>query len=196
MATARAGRGRCAQSLLAALSALMAVATRRVDRSRRQVTRDLVLDIRSDDGARQQYVLHATTHRLTLPRHPAQRADCTLSFPTARVGLRVLISRRTIGRLVDDMNYGGTRLDGDPVLMLWFHGLTRIVAPIGSTRRPRTPAPVPIRATELDAACGMGGTNPPRAADAGAQSRLAASLGGPRKASQLRAPAGERLPPG
>jgi hypothetical protein len=30
-----------------------------VDRFRRQVTRDLLLEIRTDDGARQQYRLHA-----------------------------------------------------------------------------------------------------------------------------------------
>jgi hypothetical protein len=33
-----------------------------------------------------------------------------------------LLSRRAIGRLVEDMNFGGTRIDGNPVLMLWFHG--------------------------------------------------------------------------
>src|SRR5437763_835415 len=132
------------QTLLTALGVLMALASRRVDRFRRQVTRDLLLEIRSDDGARQQFRLHVATRRLTLPRHPIGRAECTLIFPTARVGLRILISRRAIGRLVEDMNFGGTRIDGNPVLMLWFHGLTRIVAPIGSTRRARHHAPVPV----------------------------------------------------
>ena len=86
------------QALLTGLGVLMALASRRVDRFRRQVTRDLLLEIRSDDGARRQYQLHAATRHLTLPRHPAQGADCTLTFPTARAGLRILISRRTIGR--------------------------------------------------------------------------------------------------
>jgi hypothetical protein len=139
------------QALLTGLGVLMALASRRVDRFRRQVTRDVLLEIRSEDGARQQYRLHAATRRLTLPRHPAHGAECTLIFPTARVGLRTLISRRTVGRLVEDMNFGATRIDGNPALMLWFHGLTRIVAPIGSTRRPRRPAPVPVRAPERDA---------------------------------------------
>ena len=139
------------QSLLTALGLLMALASRRVDRFRRQVTRDLLLEIRSEDGARQQYRLYAATRRLTLPRHPVERAECTLIFRTARVGLRTLLSRRAIGRLVEDMNFAATRIDGSPVLMLWFHGLTRIVAPIGSTRRPRRTAPVPIRAPERHA---------------------------------------------
>src|SRR3954469_14627938 len=96
------------QLLLTTLGVLMALTSRRADRFRRQVTRDLLLEIRSDDGARQQYRLHADTRRLTLTRRPGQRAECTLSFPTARVGLRILLSRRTISRLVEDMNFGGT----------------------------------------------------------------------------------------
>ena len=181
------------QTLLTGLGALMALASRRVDRFRRQVTRDLLLEIRSDDGACQQYRLHAARRRLTLPRHPVQGAECTLSFPTARVGLRILISRRSIGRLVEDMNFGGTRIDGNPVLMLWFHGLTRIVAPIGSTRRPRDPAPVPIRAPEREAAYASRIIREPPVAEL--------SRGWPQawaaraKLRQLRA-AGERLPPG
>lgn len=136
------------QALLTGLGVLMALASRRVDRFRRQVTRDLLLEIRSADGARQQYRLHAATRRMTLPRRSIERAECTLVFPTARVGLRTLLSRQAIGRIVEDMNAGGTRIDGNPALLLWFHGLTRVVAPIGSTRRPRRPAPVPVRAPE------------------------------------------------
>jgi hypothetical protein len=182
------------QALLTGLGVLMALASRRVDRFRRQVTRDLLLEISSDDGARQQYRLHAAMRRLTLPRHPVERAECTLTFPTARVGLRILISRRAIGRLVEDMNFGGTRIDGNPALMLWFHGLTRIVAPIGSTRHPRRPAPVPIRAPERDApwARRIIRESPVRELSRDWPEAWAAR----QKLLQLRAPAGERLPPG
>jgi len=170
----------------------MALASRRVDRFRRQVTRDLLLEIRSDDGARQQYRLHAATRRLTLPRHPVQRAECTLTFPTARMGLRILLSRRTIGRIVEDMNFGGTSIDGNPVLMLWFHGLTRIVAPIGST--PRHAASVPVRAPARDAAYASRIIREP---PVGELSRDWPEAWVARaKLRQLRAPAGERLPPG
>jgi hypothetical protein len=136
------------QSLLTTLGVLMALASRRLDRFRRQVTRDLLIEIRSDDGARQQYRFHAATRQMTLPRRPAERAECTLRFPTAREGLRALLSPRAIGRIVEGMNTGDVRIDGNPVLLLWFHGLTRIVAPIGRSRRPRKPPPVPIRAPE------------------------------------------------
>jgi len=182
------------QVLLTGLGLLMALASRRVDRFRRQVARDLLLEIRSDDGARQQYRLHAATRRLTLPRHPVRGAECTLAFPTARVGLRILISRRAIGRLVEDMNFGGTRIEGNPALMLWFHGLTRIVAPIGSSRRPRRPPPVPARTPERDASYAKRIIREPPAR---ALSRDWPEAWAAReKLLQLRAPAGERLPPG
>lgn len=182
------------QMLLTGLGVLMALASRRVDRFRRQVTRDLLLEICSDDGARQQYRLHAATRRLTLPRHPVQRAECTLTFPNARVGLRILISRRAIGRLVEDMNLGGTRVDGNAVLMLWFHGLTRIVAPIGSTRRPRRAAPVPVRVPEREAPYARRIIREPPASELSRdwpQAWVARE-----KLLQLRAAGGEPLPPG
>jgi hypothetical protein len=185
------------QSLLTTLGVLMALASRRVDRFRRQVTRDLLLEIRSDDGARQQYRLHAATRRLTLPRRPVQRAECTLSFPTARVGLRILISSRTIGRLVEDMNFGGTRIDGNPVLMLWFHGLTRIVAPIGSTRRPRRPhrqAPVPVREPESEAPWARRIIREPPVRELSRD--WPEAWAARQKLLQVRAPGGERLPLG
>ena len=182
------------QALLTGLGVLMALASRRVDRFRRQVTRDLLLEIRSDDGARQQYRLHAATRRLTLPRHAVPSAECTLTFPTARVGLRILISRRTIGRLVEDMNFGGTRIDGNPVLMLWFHGLTRIVAPIGSTRRPRRAAPVPVREPERDAPWARRIIREPPVRELSRD--WPEAWAARQKLLQLRAPAGERLPPG
>jgi hypothetical protein len=185
------------QALLTGLGVLMALASRRVDRFRRQVTRDLQLEIRSDDGARQQYRLHAATRRLTLPRHPVQRAECTLTFPTACVGLRILISRRAIGRLVEDMNFGGTRIDGNSALMLWFHGLTRIVAPIGSTRRPRRTGgrvSVPIRAPERDAPYAKRIIREPPVRELSRE--WPEAWAAREKLLQLRAAAGERLPPG
>ena len=182
------------QALLTGLGVLMALASRRVGRFRRQVTRDLLLEIRSDDGARQQYRLHAATRRLTLPRHTARVPECTLTFPTGRVGLRILISRRTVGRLVEDMNFGGTRIDGNPALMLWVHGLTRIVAPIGSTRRPRRPAPVPVRAPERDAPWARRIIREPPVRELSRDWPEAWAARA--KLPQIRAAAGERLPPG
>ena len=182
------------QTLLTVLGALMMLASRRVDRFRRQVTRDLLLEIRSADGARQQYRLHAATRRLRLPRRPVERAECTLIFPTAREGLRALLSPRAIGRIVEGMNTGGTRIEGNPALLLWFHGLTRIVAPIGSTRRPRRPALVPIRTPERDAPWAQRIIREPPVRELSRDWPEAWAARA--KLLQLRAPAGGRLLPG
>ena len=182
------------QLLLTTLGVLMALASRRADRFRRQVTRDLVLEIRSADGARQQYRLHAATRRLTLPRGPARAAECTLIFPTAREGLRALLSPRAIGRIVEGLNTGDTRIEGNAVLLLWFHGLTRIVAPIGRSRRPRRPAPVPIRTPERDAPYASRIIREPAVSELSRDWPQAWAAR--ERLLQLRAAAGERLPPG
>lgn len=182
------------QTLLTALGLLMALASRRVERFRRQVTRDVLLEIRSADGARRQYWLHAATRRLTLPRRPVQRAECMLIFPTAREGLRALLSPRAIGRIVEGMNTGATRIEGNPALLLWFHGLTRIVAPIGSSRRPRHPAPVPIRTPERDAPWAKRIIREPPVSELSRDWPQAWAAR--EKLLQTRAAAGERLPPG
>jgi hypothetical protein len=117
-----------------------------------------------------------------------------LLFPTARVGLRALLSPRAIGRIVEDMNAGGTRIDGNPALLLWFHGLTRIVAPIGSTRRPRRPARVPIRAPERDAPWARRIIREPAVRELSRD--WPEAWAARQKLLQLRAPTGERLPPG
>jgi hypothetical protein len=182
------------QMLLTVLGMLMRLTSGRADRFRRQVTRDLLLEIRSADGARQQYRLHAATRRLTLPRRPIQRAECTLMFPTAREGLRALLSPRAIGRIVEGMNTGNTRIEGNPALLLWFHGLTRIVAPIGPTRRPRRPAPVPIRKPERDAPWAKRIIREPPVSELSRDWPQAWAAR--EKLLQLRAAAGEQLPPG
>jgi hypothetical protein len=184
------------QSLLTLLGVLMALASRHVDRFRRQVTRDLLLEIRSADGARQQYRFHASPRRMTLPRRGMELAECTLIFPTAREGLRALLSPRAIGRIVEGMNTGDLRIEGNAALLLWFHGLTRIVAPIGSSRRPRraSESRVPIRTPERDAPYAK------RIIRESAVSELSRdwpeAWAAREKLLQIRAAAGEALPPG
>lgn len=182
------------QALLTGLGLVMRLASLRLTRFRRQVTRDLCFEIRSGDGAGQVYRVHGRTRRLTLARRRPAHVDCALIFPSARVGLRTLLSRRTIGRIVEDMNAGTTRIDGNPVLMLWFHGLTRVVAPIGSTRRPRHEVPIAAREPEREAAWAKRIIREPPVAELSRQWPQAWAAR--EKLWQVRAPAGERLPPG
>jgi hypothetical protein len=184
------------RALLTALGVLMVLASRRVLRFRRQVTRDVLIEIGSDDGVRQQFRLHGTTRTMTLPRHPVDKAECTLTFPSSREGLRALLSTRAIGRILEGIYTGNTRIDGNPVLLLWFHGLTRIVAPIGTTRRPRRRegVHVPVRMPEYDLPYARRIVREPVAHQLTSewpQAWVARS-----KLLQIRCTTGERIPPG
>lgn len=183
------------RGLLLVLGALMALASRRSRRFRRQVTRDVLIEISSADGARRRFALHAGSRTLTLPRAADGRPpDCALRFATARDGLRTLLSPRAVGRIVEGMNFGGTRIEGNPALLLWFHGLTRIVAPIGRTRRPRRAIPTPVRAPERVAAYAARITREP--AVAGLTRDWPEAWRARDTLLQVRAAEGDRLPPG
>ena len=182
------------QGLLTVVALAMSAASHRSVRFRRQVTRDLVVEVSSGDRVRQQYRFVAATRRMHAPLRPRGRPEVTLRFGSARDGLRTLLSTRTAGRIVEGMNTGDTRVDGNPALVLWFHGITRVVVPIGSTRRPRRPGPFPRRVPERHAPYAARIVTEPAARELSrdwapawrARTRL---LG-------VRAPAGARLPRG
>ena len=137
--------------VLAALGALMAVASLCVPRLRRQITRDMTVEVSSDDGACQRYRLHARTRTIRLQRSGTGAVTCALRFRTGGRALVTLLSPRRVGRIVDGMNDGSIRIDGNPVLILYFHGLTRVVAPIGRSRQPRRIPPIELRTPERQA---------------------------------------------
>ncbi len=182
------------QAILTILAVSMKLASRNVKRFRRQISRDLIVELRSDDGAGLQYKMEAKTRRLTYAASHLTPPDCALVFPSARVGLRTLLSRYTVGRIVEGMTIGNIRIEGNPALILWFHGLTRIVAPIGSTRRPRRPAPVPIRSPEHDAPYARRIICEPPVSELSRDWPQAWAARA--KLLQVRAAEGERLPPG
>lgn len=182
------------QVLLTSLGKLMAVASKRSKRFRRQVSRDLIVEVRSTDGARQQFLFDGTTRAMSAPISSHRDPEVSLVFPTAREGLRILLSRRRVGKLVESMNAGHTRIDGNPVLILWFHGMTRVVAPIGSSRRPRKPAPFPIRGPATTESYASRIVYEPPVAELSRD--WPAAWAAREKLLQLRGPEGDPLPPG
>lgn len=181
--------------LLAALGALMVAASHLSGRFRRQVTRDLVVEISSDDGARQAYVFTARTRTMRLARTAPGTPDCAIRFDTAAHGLRSLLSRRAIGRVVEGMNRGVTRVDGSAPLAVWFHGLSRVVFPIGRSRLPRRPIPVPDRSVERPTADWAQRIVREPAVDV-LPKEQADAWRARAKTLQIRAPGGEPLPRG
>lgn len=182
------------QVLLGALGTLMALASRVSPRFRRQVTRDVTIEVSSDDGARLAYVFEARTRTMSLARSASGTPDCALRFETAALGLRSLLSRRAIGRVVEGMNAGTTRIDGRTVLAVWFHGLTRVVFPIGRSRLPRRPIPIPDRSREHHADWAQRIIREPALDELPAEQ--ADAWRARAKLLMVRAPGGEPLPPG
>lgn len=180
--------------VLFALGVLMATASRCSARFRRQVTRDVLIEISSADGASQHFRFHASTRALTLPRRSDGTPDCALRFGRARVALTTLLSPRATARLVEGMNTGDIRIEGSPVLLLWFQGLTGIVVPVGRRRFPGSPVPVGPREPERRLPYSRYITREPavRELDRGWEEAWAARD----RLLQLRAPRGEPLPPG
>lgn len=182
--------------LLVTVGLLLTVASRFHRGLRSQVTRDVLFEFSSDDGVNRRFGLHAATRTISLEPMSRARPDTSVRFGRAWDGIRALVSTRTVAHIVAGMNYGDTRLDGNPVLLLWFHGLTRVVLPIGSSRRPRKRhlPPIKVREPERHAPWSARITREPMLDEL--DPTWTAAWEARAKLLQVRAPAGEPLPPG
>lgn len=182
--------------LLVTVGLLLTVASRFRPGLRSQITRDVLFEFSSDDGVTRRFGLHAATRTISLEPMSRARPDTSVRFGRAWDGIRALVSTRTAAHIVAGMNYGDTRLDGNPVLLLWFHGLTRTVLPIGSSRRPRKRHLPPIKAREPErhAPWSVRITREPALDEL--DPTWTAAWEARAKLLQVRAPAGEPLPPG
>lgn len=180
--------------LLTSLGVMMAIASRYSKRFRRQVTRDLVIEMRTEDGIGRQYRFNAQTRTMNLLWQRTEEIDCALIVSSGWLGFRSLLSPHAVGRMVEGMNDRRLRIEGNAIVILWFHGLTRIVAPIGRTRRPRRPIPVPLRGPECEAAWSRHIIREPSVRELSRD--WPEAWAAREKLLQLRAPAGEPLPPG
>ncbi len=183
-------------TLLVTVGLLLTVASRFHPRLRSQITRDVLFEFSSDDGVSRRFGLHAATRTVSLEPVGPARPDTSVHFGRAWDGIRALVSTRTVAHIVTGMNYGDTRLEGNPVLLLWFHGLTRCVLPIGSSRRPRKRHLPPIgpREPEQHATWAARITREPVLDEL--DPTWTAAWRARAKLLQVRAPGGEPLPPG
>ncbi|MBA2346893.1 MAG: hypothetical protein H0V81_01230 [Solirubrobacterales bacterium] len=182
------------RALLGGLGGAMVVASHTSARFRRQVTRDVTIEVSCDDGACQAYVFSAKTRTMRLARVADGEPHCAIRFDTAAIGLRSLLSRRAVGRIVEGWQYGGARIEGKPTFAVWFHGLTRIVAPIGPSRLPRRPIPIPDRSVEQSAPWAQRVVREPPLVELPREQQDAWRARA--KLLQVRVPGGEPLPPG
>ena len=127
--------------LLAALGLLMAGASRVRPAFRRQVTRDVVVEISSAGGVAHHYAFHAATRSMASRRGTATDPSVALRFESPWLGVGCLLSRRCVGRIHAALLARRATVAGNAVLLLWFYPLTRLVIPYARQRPLRAPLP-------------------------------------------------------
>jgi hypothetical protein len=127
--------------LLAVLGLLMAASSRVLPAFRRQVTRDVVVEIATAGGVAQHYVFDAATRRMASRRGPAPDPSVTVRFESAWHAVACLLSTRCVGRIHAALLARRATVTGNIVLLLWFYPLTRLVIPYSRQRPLRAPLP-------------------------------------------------------
>jgi hypothetical protein len=143
---ARRGAVVALRALLVVLGHAMAAISRIDAAMRRQITRDVVVEISTADGVARHWIFDAARRTVRTRRGPAPEVDSALRFATSTQALRALLSPHCIGKIVEGIHAQTIRWEGNFLVFLWFYGLTRRIAPIGRRRRPRRPLPHPYLA--------------------------------------------------
>ena len=129
------------QILLSFLGTLFAIASRLSSRFRAQLTRALVLEIRTLDGVAHHFVFARRTARGARGR--ATSPDTAIVFATAHQALTVLASPDGPRALIDGLLEETITLEGskpDLQLFSWFGGLAQSLSPLAKPLRlPATP---------------------------------------------------------
>ena len=115
------------RALLAVLGALMAWKSRRSEAFRSQLSRDVTIEISTDDGVARHFVFR--NRRVSSRAGRAAAPDCALRFATARQGFTVLTAKDGPIRLFDGLFDETVRLEGRTALFGWFQGLVGAVVP-------------------------------------------------------------------
>jgi hypothetical protein len=96
-----------------------------------QITRSFVFEISTDDGVARQWVFDHHRRGVTTSAGSPKTADHTLRFTTSREALRVLASPGAVDRLADGLYRETARIEGHPLIPVWFFSLMRTFVPIG-----------------------------------------------------------------
>jgi hypothetical protein len=96
-----------------------------------QITRSFTFEISTDDGVARQWVFDKQRRRVTTSAGSPNTADHTLRFTSSGEALRVLASPDAVDRLADGLYRETARIEGHPLIAVWFLSLMRTFAPIG-----------------------------------------------------------------
>lgn len=132
--------------LLGLLGLTFSLVSRTRDSFRRQLSRDVVIEIASADGVARHFTF--ATRRATSRKGRAVSADLSIRFPTAWAGFLALLAPDGSDRLFQGMLDGSVEMNGDRRLLLWFQGLVPAAIPgFPAFRLPRTPPSPYVRPT-------------------------------------------------
>lgn len=127
--------------LLWVLGHCIAVASRFSPSLRSQITRSLTFELSAGDRVARHWIFDGGLRRATTRPGRAARVDCAMRVDSSARALRILVSRRTVEKVVRGMQRGTVRIEGSTFVLLWFHGLTRKFVKLGAPRGPRHPIP-------------------------------------------------------
>jgi hypothetical protein len=127
--------------LLWAVGHGLAVASRFSASVRSQITRSLTVEISSDDGIARHWVFDGQRRLVSAFAGSAEAPDFAVRFASSGQALRDLTSPRAIDRILRSTMNGAVRLEGNHLILLWFHGLTRQLLSMGRTSPPRQALP-------------------------------------------------------
>lgn len=119
--------------LLWVLAQALALAARLSWSLRLQITRSFTFEISTDDGVARQWVFDHHRRRVTTSAGSPNTADHTLRFTSSREALRVLASPNPVDRMADALYRETARIEGHPLIPVWFFSLLRAFVPIGQT---------------------------------------------------------------
>src|SRR5258707_1098463 len=113
---------------------------------RSQITRSLTVEISADDGIARHWIFNSQRRHVSVSAGSAEAPDFAVRFTSSGQALRDLTSPRAIDRIIGGLVHGTVRLEGNPLILLWFHGLMRKLMPIDRASPPRQALPGASRA--------------------------------------------------
>jgi hypothetical protein len=116
--------------LLWGLGSGLVLASRFSASVRSQITRNLTVEISADDGVARHWVFDGQRRRVSSSAGRAGTPDFAVRFTSSGQALGDLTSPRAIDRIIGGLIHGAVRLEGSPLILLWFHGLMRKVLPM------------------------------------------------------------------
>jgi hypothetical protein len=125
------------RALLTLMGALLAIASRASTGIRRAITRDLVIEISTDDGVAHHFVFRDRLASGHSGKAPA--ADSALRFATASQAVRTLLARHPVSQLVAGLLDVTVSVRGNPFHVLWFAELAQQIVPTAARVRWATP---------------------------------------------------------